>query len=143
MSPSQPLCRARAPAVSSLPRACRARRHPSASRYHGRVISFLSSLPRGPRVFQLCFLLATPRATRLRVDPAFPVFPRFSPITARRVSTRDPAASTAWIPCAQLSRLSPFRARHVNQRAPAVGHSSQQPITARHVSCQLRIFGGN
>ena len=41
--------------------------------------------------FQLCFLLATPRATRLRVDPVFPVVPWFSPINARRVLSAGPS----------------------------------------------------
>ena len=91
MSRSQPLCQTRAPAVPSPPRACRARRLPSASWSHAHVTSFFNLLSRGPRVPSCAFFLATPRATRLRVDPVFPVVPRFSPINARRVLSAGPS----------------------------------------------------
>ena len=84
MSTSQPLCQARAPAVSSLPRACRARRHPSASRYHARVISFLGSLPRGPRVPAV----RPSRHSACDASPRGPRVPSLPPILANHSATR-------------------------------------------------------
>ena len=89
VSPSQPLCQVRAPAVSSPPRACRARRLPSASQSHARVTSFLSLLPRRSRV---------------------PAVPSFSPLRVRRVS--------AWVPCSQSFPDSRQSAHDAFQRGP-------------------------
>ena len=105
----------RAPAASSLPRACHARCHPSASRIHARVISFLSSLPHGSRVSSCASF--SPLCVR-RVSAWTPRFQSFHDF---RQSLRDAFQRGTQLPRPRWFRVPAvsFLANHSATRQPA------------------------